>query len=176
MGYEEALDRIDRGINSMKIEFERFFAGGLKFPPEELRQRLQQEFRTLRNANINSAADNFRLGTLEARYNSINELLNRRLREREEGRQAVVHELRPRYDAQSGITLGAAPELDAVEALFAGMYRGSGNTSVDLDSFRNYLTQQISGIRAKTGCDAVQFRVAVEDGKPRLKAKPIAGG
>ena len=175
MGYEEALERIDRGINSMKIEFERFFAGGLKVPPEELRQRLQQEFRTLRNANINSAAENFRLGSLEARYNSINELLNRRLREREEGRPIVARDVRPQYDAHTGITLGAAPDLDAVEALFAGMYRGSGNTSVDLDSFRNYLTQQISGIRAKTGCDAVQFRVAVEDGKARLKAKPISG-
>lgn len=176
MGYEEALDRIDRGISSMKIEFERFFAGGLRTPPEELRQKLQQEFRSLRNASINSAAENFRLGTLEARYNSINELLNRRLREREEGRPVVVHEVKPRYDAESGITLGAAPALEAVEALFSGMYRSSGNTSVDLESFRTYLTQQITGIRAKTGCDAVQFRVTVEDGKPRLKAKPIAGG
>jgi len=176
MGYEEALDRIDRGINSMRIEFERFFAGGLKLPPEEIRQRLQQEFRALRNANINSAAENFRLGSLEARYNSINELLNRRLREREEGRHVVVRESKPRYDPESGITLGAAPELEAVEALFAGMYRASGNTQVDLDSFHNYLRQQISGIRAKTGCDAVQFRVTVEDGKPRLKAKPMSGG
>jgi hypothetical protein len=175
MGYEEALDRIDRGINSMKIEFERFFAGGLRIPPEEIRQKLQQEFRTLRNANINSAAENFRLGSLEARFNSVNELLNRRLREREEGRPIVAREVRPQYDAAAGITLGTVPDLEAVEALFAGMYRSSGNTSVDLDSFRNYLAQQISGIRAKTGCDAVQFRVAVEDGKARLKAKPIAG-
>ena len=176
MGYEEALDRIDRGISSMKIEFERFFAGGLKVPPEEIRQRLQQEFRTLRNANINSSAENFRLGSLEARYNSINELLNRRLREREEGRPvASVRDTRPHFDAASGITLGAAPEREAVEALFVEMYRASGNTQVDLESFQNYLQQQISGIRAKTGCAAVQFRVAVEDGKPRLKAKPIAG-
>jgi hypothetical protein len=176
MGYEENLDRIDRGIHSMKIEFERFFAGSVKIPPEELRQRLLQEFRALRNANINSAAENFRLGTLEARFNSVNELINRRLREREEGRPIVVREARPRYDAEAGITLGPALERDAVEALFVGVYRNASGPRVDLESFQNYLTQQISGIRAKTGCDAVQFRVAVEDGKPRLKAKPVSGG
>jgi len=162
MGYEENLDRIDRGIHSMKIEFERFFAGSVKVPPEELRQRLLQEFRVLRNASINSAAENFRLGTLEARFNSVNELINRRLREREEGRPIFVREVvRPRYDPEAGITLGATFEREAVESLFVGVYRNASGPRADLESFQNYLTQQISGIRAKTGCDAVQFRVAV---------------
>lgn len=174
MGYDENFDRIDKGIHTMRVEFERFFGGGLKTPPEEARQRVQQELRVLRNTNLTSAADSFRLGTLEARFNSLSELVNRRLREREEGRPLVPHEAsKPRYDAAAGVTLGGAPELEAVEALFAGMYRASGNTQVDLESFRSYLTQQIAGIRAKTGCAAVQFRVAVEDGKPRLKARPV---
>src|SRR5262245_9198439 len=121
MGYEEALDRIDRGIQTMKIQFERFFAGGLKLPPDEIRERLMQDFRTLRNSNITSAADNFRLGTLEARFNSTNELLNRRLREREEGRPVAPREVaKPRFDAEAGVVLGTDPEAEAVEALFAG--------------------------------------------------------
>ncbi len=175
MANEDALDRIDRGINALRVEYERYFSGAIRFPPEDLRTKLQQEFRLLRNTNITSAADNFRLGTLEARFNTYNELLNRRLREREEGRPAVAHEPPPpRFDATTGITLGATPDSAAVEALFVGMYRNASGARVDLESFRSYLAQQITGIRQKTGCGAVQFRVAIEDGKPRLKAKPIA--
>lgn len=175
MAYEDALDRIDRGIGTLRVEFERFFSGAVRIPPEDLRQKIQQELRVLRNTNITSAAESFRLGTLEARFNTYSELLNRRLREREEGRPVVAHEpAAPAYDAANGITLGSAPEPAAIEALFVGMYRNSGNTRVDLASFGSYLAQQIAGIRQKTGCGAVQFRVAIEDGKPRLKAKPIA--
>jgi hypothetical protein len=46
---------------------------------------------------------------------------------------------------------------------------------MDLDTFRGYLQKQMTQIRDKTGCDAVQFRVVNEDGKVKLKAKPVGG-
>ncbi|MEO8503254.1 MAG: MXAN_5187 C-terminal domain-containing protein [Acidobacteriota bacterium] len=180
MANDDTLERIDRGIQTLRIEFERFFAGGTRVPPEDLRLKLALDLRNLRNSNITSAADNFRLSTLEARFNTYNELFNRRLREREEGRTAAAmaahesaHPETPRFDASAGITLGTSAPMEAVEALFDSMYRNATNRKVDLDSFRNYLTQQVDGIRQKTGCEEVQFRITMEDGKPRLKAKPI---
>ena len=44
---------------------------------------------------------------------------------------------------------------------------------MDLDRFGAYLERQAEAIRSKTGCREIQFRVAVEDGKMKLKAKPI---
>jgi hypothetical protein len=32
----------------------------------------------------------------------------------------------------------------------------------------------VSAIREKTGCSEVQFRLAAEDGKIKLKARPVA--
>jgi len=32
----------------------------------------------------------------------------------------------------------------------------------------------VTAIREKTGCAAVQFRLATEDGKVKLKARPVA--
>jgi hypothetical protein len=32
----------------------------------------------------------------------------------------------------------------------------------------------VSALKAKTGCDEVQFRLADEDGKLKLKARPVA--
>jgi hypothetical protein len=174
----ETFDQLSRDIRQLQIDSERFFNGGLPVPPEELRNRIQTQIRNLRNLKITSALDSFRLGDLEARFNSYNELFNRRLREREEGRRPglvpVAHPERRRYDAREGITLGASFDSEAVEALYQGLASRPGDgPKFDLDSFEKYLARQIAALREKTGCDQVQFRLAEEDGKLKLKARPV---
>ena len=44
---------------------------------------------------------------------------------------------------------------------------------MDLGRFRAYLDRQAEVIRKKTGCAEIQFRIAVEEGKMKLKAKPL---
>lgn len=179
MGFEQTIDKLERDIQSLRVRWERFFAGDAQPPlPEDLKNQVARDIRDLRNASLTAAADNFRLGNLEARFNAYSELYGRRLREREEGRGAVQHllarEARPEHDPSAGITLGEKPSPAALEALFTGLYTASGQTpKFDLASFGNYIESQIVSIRQKTGCAEVQFRVAIEDGKPRLKAKPV---
>lgn len=176
-GIGEDLDRLSVEIRQLQIEFERFFNGALPIPPEELRTRIQTQIRNFRNLNLTSA-DSFRLGAVEARFNSYNEMFNRRLRDREEGRhpgavRATAPERR-RYDAREGITFGASPDPEAVEALYQGLSSGAGDgPKFDLDSFEKYLARQVAALREKTGCDQVQFRLAEEDGKVKLKARPV---
>lgn len=177
LGIGEDLDRITGEIRQLQIDFERFFNGALPIPPEELRTRIQTQIRNLRNLNL-ASVDSFRLGVVEARFNSYNEMFNRRLRDREEGRhpgavRAAAPERR-RYDAREGITFGASPDPEAVEALYQGLASGSGDgPKFDLDSFEKYLARQVASLREKTGCDQVQFRLADEDGKVKLKARPV---
>lgn len=175
-GFGDALERLARDIKQLQIDFERFFCGALAFPPEELRGGVQAQLRALRAASITAAADNFRLGDLEARFNTYNELWNRRLREREEGRRAA----RPspaaairRFDPERGILVSGAVEPEAADALYQGLAAGGEAPRFDLGSFKGYLDRQVSAIRAKTGCSEVQFRLAQEDGKVKLKARPI---
>lgn len=173
----ELLDHLQRDVRQLQIDFERFFNGGLPLPPEELRNRIQTQLRNLRNTNITAAVDDFRLNDLEARYNSYNEMYNRRLRDVEEGRgphRVVAVVERPRFDPRGGIVFG--PEIDsaAAEALYHGLVSGPGDgPKFDLDSFQTYLRRQTEAIRQKTGCGEVQFRVAEEDGKLKLKARPV---
>jgi hypothetical protein len=176
-GIGEDLDRITGEIRQLQIDFERFFNGALPIPPEELRTRIQMQIRNLRNLNL-ASVDSFRLGVVEARFNSYNEMFNRRVRDREEGRhpgavRAAAPERR-RYDAREGITFGASPDPEAVEALYQGLASGPGDgPKFDLDSFEKYLARQVASLREKTGCDQVQFRLAEEDGKVKLKARPV---
>lgn len=178
MQAEGDLNRLDRSIQELRIEIERFFNGASPTPPEELKTRIQRQIRQLRNANLQGAADHFRLGSLEARFNSLNELFNRRLRSQETGqgpgRQSTGAVQTSRHDPRRGVVLDEAVEPGAVEALYTGLHQRPGEgPRFDLDSFRNYLQRQISTLRDKTGCREVQFRLSEEDGKLKLKAKPL---
>jgi hypothetical protein len=109
-----------------------------------------------------------------------------------------------RYDPQAGIVIGRSPDPGAVAALYerltaASGPRGAGDAAgaagsagsagsvgapgaaaaaglrLDLAGFGSYLQRQAEAIRDKTGCEDVQFRLAVEDGKLKLKARPVGG-
>lgn len=172
------LDTLDRGIRKLRVEFERYFNGALDLPPSEFQNQVERLIRELRG-NLNSAVDRFRFNSLEARYNSYVEMFNRRLRDFEEGRVKARRnrEATPRFDPLDGVTVGESVDSGAAAALYQGLYAGDSTKSrrVDLDSFRDYLAKQATLIRQKTGCQEVQFRLANEGGKMKLKAKPLSG-
>ena len=175
----ETIDRLSSDVQQLRVDFERFFSGVLPFPPEDLRQRVQSQLRALRNANAATAVERFRLGDLEARYIAYNELFNRRLRDREEGRkrapQAPPPVAQERYDPAGGIVIGLRPNSAAVEALYSGLAGSADGSRFDLATFGTFLQRQAAAIRDKTGCEEVNFRLAVEDGKLKLKARPVGG-
>lgn len=171
------LDQLSERIERWKIEFEKFLAGALPLPPEGTRARIARELRELHVTPLRTAAEQFRLSALEARFNSYSELNHRRLREREEGRAqraappAAAHAV---HDPAVGVVLTDRLEPDAVDALYGALARQvSGAPAMELETFRGYLARQIESIRIKTGCEAVQFRLAAEEGKLKLKAKPV---
>jgi hypothetical protein len=178
-GLGDLLDQLGRDIQQLRVDFERFFNGALPFPPDELRGRVQAQIRQLRGmTSLATAVDSFRLGDMEARFNSYNELFNRRVRDNEEGRHPAA---RPapapasrRYDPEQGIVFGDRIDPRAAEALYQGLAASPGDSPrFDLDSFQTYLARQVNAIREKTGCAQVQFRLAAEDGKIKLKARPV---
>lgn len=174
--FAESVERLDRDIQQLRVDFERFFNGALPFPPEELRGRVQAQLRNLRNATGLGHAESFQVGNLEARFNSFNELFNRRIRDQEEGRKRVAHPppaAAPEYDASQGIVFGERVSDAAVEALYHGLVAAGEGPRFDVAAFRSYLGKQIEAIRQKTGCAEVQFRLAVEEGKTKLKARPL---
>ena len=86
-----------------------------------------------------------------------------------------VHAERPGIVGLRAAT-GQSGTIDsrAVAALYQGLYRR--NPKMDLERFRTYIERQADVIRSKTGCQDIQFRIAVQDGKVKLKARPIHHG
>ena len=173
--YKAMMDHWELGFRQLQIDYEKFFNGADPIPPEESRRRLGAQLKHLRNSRL-SSAEQFRLGTLEARFNSYGELFNRRQRQVEEGlnRAAAAraaHSDGP--DPHQGVTVGSRVGSDAVHALYTGLSQGGQPPKFDLASFGEYLEHQAALIRQKTGCEKVQFRIEPDGQKMRLKAKPI---
>ena len=166
---ERKIEAVSRQIERFRIDAQRFLAGDLPLPPDELKDQIQNELRKLRNSKSRGTAHNFRLGSLEAKFNSHIALLGRRVRAREVGEARRPADAEPRYDAVQGVVVGSNVAGGAAEALFNGLNR----PKMGIEKFQGYLAKQVETIRSKTGCSEVQFRVAVQDGKLKLKAKPI---
>jgi hypothetical protein len=174
------LDLLEAQIRQLKIEFDKFFNGAVKIPPEELRTKVQRRFQKIRTHPMRTFADRFRLSTLETRFNVLNELFNRRLRETELAarKKALPPKADKRLlDALEGIDLGSADDGEAVAALHEALYRfAASGAHPDLESFRDLLQTKIETLRQETECELVQFRVAAAGNQLQLRAKPVPHG
>lgn len=172
------VEILTREIERFRVASQRFLAGDLKIPPEEQRDRIAGMIRHLRTSNLQSTALNFRLGSLEARFQALVDLFGRRLRAVEEGAEAARRASEGAAappDPSRGVVIGDRADSVSVNALYQGLYLRDrpSQPAMDLERFRSYLTRQADAIRAKTGCDKIQFRVAEESGKLKLKARPL---
>ena len=176
MRFDIQLASIEKDMRLLRIEFDRFMVGAVRIPPEELRLGIERRIRTMRQARVRSSVERFRLGTVEASFNTLRELHGRRLREIESGKSARHKTVTsgPRLDAGRGFEIGDKSDRSAIEALYESLYGHSGRTSkVDFGSFERHVTKQIARLREKTGCAKVHLRVAHEGETLKLKAKPV---
>ena len=139
VSFDKELNDLDRGITALRVEYERFFGGELRRPPVPGRRTLEETLRKLGNAEMEKAADRFRLQMLQSRYSAFAELWDKRMQAREEGRTGPVRRLAPVAPAAASTSApGAAPagkgggkkppssEIHDVAALLAAAERAVG--------------------------------------------------
>jgi hypothetical protein len=193
----EDLDALERAIRQIQIDWDRFFSGIDKKPPNDAKTRLEALIRRHANAEIRNNTERFRYQTLTARYNTLNELWSKKLRLREEGKAFGVHGLKaealppppppaPAAPRHPGAHAAPPPqfrvqnpERDAktVRELYESFLQArktNGETApVKYESFQKLIGQQASRILSDKGGQAVEFRLEKKEGKVSLKAKVV---
>jgi hypothetical protein len=191
----EDLDRLESAIRQLQVKWDLFFNGAEKKPPVDLQAQVEALVRRYSNAEIRNNGERFRYQSLSARYSTFNELWQKRLRAREEGKAFGVHGLRadqlppppPPSRPRAGGAGGALPgeirvtdpdrDATAVRALYERYVeerRRAGEAKTPaFDAFRDLIGQQTSRIRAEKGAQAVDFRFETKDGKVSLKARIV---
>lgn len=198
MPLDEDLDTIDKWIRQLQIEWDKFFGGLERKPPNDLKTKVETLIRRYANSEIRNNTERFRYQSLSSKYTSLNELWAKRLRAKEEGKPFGVHGFKaevlpPPAPAPAGHAPAPAgarrpeasevriqsPDRDAeaVKALysrFLAARRQAGETApVKYESFQKLIGQQTSRILTEKGGQAVEFRLETKNGKVSLKAKVV---
>jgi hypothetical protein len=200
-GFSEELDGLEQSIRKLQIEWEKFFGGVERKPPVDFATRVERLIRRYAGEEFRSNGERFRYQSLTARYNTFNELWQKRLRAREEGRPVGIHGTRAEHIAmerqaaahQAVAPTAAAParrpadgevrvgdparDEASVKLLFnqfieARKVTGEGG-AMRYENFQKIIAQQSARILAEKGASAVSFRLETKNGKVSLKAKPV---
>jgi hypothetical protein len=193
----EDLDQLESSLRQLQVEWEKFFAGMEKKPPNDLKGKVEALVRRYAYSEIRNNGERFRYQSLASRYHTFAELWAKRLRAREEGRPVGLHgthvpPLPPPSPPPAGTPAPAAaraagtneyrvghPDKDAAAVRdlyqqFLEARRHTGETgAVKFESFQKLISQQASRILTEKGAKAVDFRLETKDGKVSLKARPV---
>jgi len=195
----EDLDRLDVSLRQLQVKWDMFLSGAEKKPPDDLQAQVQLIIKRYGSAEIRNNGERFRYQSLTARFTTFNELWQKRLRAREEGKAFGQHGLRaeqlppPRPAPAAGTPspAGARPspaageirvvdasrDADAVQQLYNRFVeeriRAGEAHAPAFENFRDLIRQQTERIRAEKGAQAVDFRLETRDGKVSLKARIV---
>jgi len=193
MALQDDLDRIDVMTRQLQVKWELFFNGAEKKPPSELQTQLETLIKRVSNSEIRNNGERFRFQGLSARYTTFNELWQKKLRAREEGRLYGMHGLKAeKMPPPQRPALGVAFKPDAAEefrvadarrdtAAVRALYErfvaerrrvGEGQAPA-FEAFQALIGKQAEKIRSEKGAQAVDFRLETKDGKVSLKAKVV---
>lgn len=187
---ETDLQLLDVKMKQLRMEYEQYFLGARKREPQLLRGEVNKIVAHYANAPIRNTALRFLFNNLRARFFTFKRLWDETCRKIEDGsyeRHLFKAELHDRERGKGGKAGKAAAQAapagaaeDGEDSLFAEYLgaretTGQGSAGLTKEKFAALLRQQEDAIRAKFGAAKVRFRVAVEDGRAKLKATPVKG-
>jgi hypothetical protein len=164
------LGAIELQMKELEILYEQYFAGVEKRAPEKLRQELSQRLRRFANRRIIQSNLRFRYQNLATRFHSYSGHWDRILRLMEEGRyhrQTIAAPPKPP---------AATERVSEADAVYRDLLRAHKSSNLqgplpERQKVEQFLAQQKEKIREKFGERAVEFRVEMEEGKPKIKVR-----
>jgi hypothetical protein len=182
--FEKQMIHLDGEIRRLETEYNMFFAGRLKRPPFETKNRVAALIKRHDNSYIKNTGDRFRFESAQNRYYKFLELVERQMMNRELGRptlgvkpQAATLPKNEQAKLDPNIVRFAkdaklSQDSDQVKQLFerlAEEKKKVGEKPVALDRLAALVKAQVDKFGAE-GKD-VAFKIATKDGKVTLTAK-----
>jgi hypothetical protein len=153
---EDQIHTLSVKIKQLKREYEQYFLGSRPREPVQLKGEVQKLTAQLTSQPIQNTALRFKFSSLCSRYQAMRRQWDETMRKIEAGTYER-HRFKADLHARQRQSAPANPTP-------------SSGGPPDPDLFSSYRAQ----LRQKFGADAnFQFRVAVEDGQVRLKAKRV---
>lgn len=182
---ENELAVLERGLQRLQVEYERFFTGDVKLPPLDTRRRIEDLLKRTANLSVDRAAERFRLQNVQSRFQSMTELWEKRLAARDEGRTKPGRFATPRRqkapaagerDAEASTSVRRKERADLMP-LFeryctARRTLGEDVSRLRYERFEDLVRRQAAEIRRVTGARRLVFEIQTIDGRVKLVGRP----
>jgi len=176
----EELDKLERSVEDLRLQFEQYFTGVIPLSPERLHNDVKRRFRKLLKAPFKSSEMSFKLRAIKGRYQTLHSYWQRVLRQREDGTyskdvfKANLREKAALEDERSKTTQGATEH--AMQNLFRvykdAVERNVGKSQdVDYGAFQKAILQRTAEFKTRNQGKKVSFKVVIKDGKVTIKAQ-----
>lgn len=180
MGIAEDLLIFETRLKELIISYEQYFSGLEKREPLKLFDEVEKLARRYATSPITNTMYKHRYNNLVARFSSYRQQWSRILREIEEGRYSRDRFRAKLHETSRGTAATAAPRHQRsdqdreIDRIYAELQEASRSCRLTAAMSREQLTATLERQRPilaqKLGTNDVQFRVVVEDGKPKIKA------
>lgn len=192
---DEELAQLERDIRQLKIEYDQYFGGGRKRPPNEIEWRIELIIKRYgERAGDLKYGQRFRLNNLTQTYAKYKDIFRKKTQQKEEGTvqrhfgaAAKAIEAERAHKAPETRTATAPPsafrvtcteperETDKVDQLFqafvsAKKQAGEETGKLSRSNFNEFVMKKTKDLQKQKNCRDVEYVVEVVDGQVKLKA------
>lgn len=181
--YDDDLKELEEGIRRLKVEYDIYFNGHRKKPPEDLRMRVERICKRLSEAVNMSYSERFRYTTLVTRYYVFRDRWRRSMMVRD-AREAIKETPLPkpgkrpkRAPFQAGVEITICDpeaEEERIRQLYEVLCKISADRAAPVlsyERFREYISSHARTMQERFKCTAVVFQLALEADSIKFTAK-----
>jgi hypothetical protein len=196
---DEELNVLDESVRRLKVEYDVYFGGGSKKPPVDTDWRVQSMIKRHSDSQRLNFTQRFKYNSIVQRYSVFNALWQQKLKIKEEGYRRpqdailAIQGLRTEQEHEAAAQLEQkhskpAPQPFAIECtdperdrdkvhqLYDAMIEarrrvGEAPPPAKFDSFLAFVKTKTAQIRNEHHCNSVEYRVEIDGGHVKLKAK-----
>ena len=196
---DEELGQLERDIRQLKIEYDQFFGGGRKRPPNEIEWRIELIVKKYgeRSGDM-KIGQRFRFNNLTQTYAKYKDIFRKRLKQKEEGTvqrhfgaaaKAIEAQRAQRLaeaEARYATAVADVPvfrmtcseperESDKVDKLYHAFVEakkmvGEDTGRVTYAGFLEFVRKKTKDLQQQKNCSAVEYIVETVDNQVKLKA------
>ena len=177
---DEEIKMLEIKTNQLKLDYEKYFLGTRPTEPAMLRAEVQKLYIKWSNTRITNTALRFKFTSLNGRYQAFKRRWDDTLRRIEAGTykrhvfKADLHDRERGLGENTAKGAGSKPPASSAD-LFdtyrdALMATGQDASKITPAKLQAALKKQEAAVKKKLGCDSVDFKIVVQDGKVKVKA------
>lgn len=181
MAIQEDIYFLESNIAELVVKYEQYFLGIEKREPLKLFEDIERFIRRYNTATIVNTMYKFKFNTLVGKFNSYKQYWTRINRLIEEGKYSRDRFKMARHLAENApkpvIDIQHKPTESSIEAVFQNYLEARRKCNLPTDNINretmvSVIEKQREALISKHRCADVEFRVVIENGAPKLRARP----